>query len=150
MASATAKDAAELRTLGAFFASHGYVTLASSHMGFGKSTGCISLDLASYDGRNVVALIDVLAARPDVLKEGGDPVVGMIGGSYGGGHQGGVAAQDARLDAFSPGRTWNTLQYSLVPNNRVTTGMWNLDDYGQGVFKQGWTSLFYALGSTSR
>ncbi len=143
-----AKDAAELRTLAAFFASHGYVTLASTHMGFGGSTGCIALDLADYDGRNVVSLIDVLAARPEVLKTDGDPVVGMLGGSYGGGHQGGVAAQDDRLDAIAPHRTWNSLQYSLVPNNRVTTGMWNLDDYTQGVFKQGWTSLFYALGST--
>jgi predicted acyl esterase len=144
-----AKDNAELLTLAAFFASHGYVVLASSHMGFGGSSGCIALDLADYDGRNVASLVDVLAGRPDVLQEApGDPVVGMIGGSYGGGHQGGVAAIDDRVDAIAPHRTWNALQYSLVPDNRVTAGMWDLDASEQGVFKQGWTSLFYALGST--
>ncbi|MGI9018965.1 MAG: cell wall-binding repeat-containing protein [Euzebya sp.] len=143
------KEAAELRTLAAFFASQGYVTLTSTHMGFGGSSGCISLDIVDYDARNVSSLIDLLAARPDTLTDAaGDVVVGMVGGSYGGGHQAGVAAIDNRLDAMSPGRTWNSLQYSLVPNNLVGGSMWDIDDYEQGVFKRGWTSLFYALGST--
>ncbi|CAN5480683.1 hypothetical protein BH23ACT9_BH23ACT9_02280 [soil metagenome] len=139
----------EVVALAALFAGEGYVVLTSSHQGFGGSSGCIALDSVDYDGRNVASLIDVLAARPDVLKDAaGDPVVGMVGGSYGGGHQAGVASIDRRLDAMSPGRTWNSLQYSLVPNNLVTSGMWDLDAYEQGVFKVGWTSLFFASGQT--
>ena len=74
----------------------------------------------------------------------------MIGGSYGGGLQGLVAAVDHRMDAIAIGRSWNTLQYSLDPNNWIPDGAdpWDLDAADQGVFKQGWTSLFFALGAS--
>ena len=144
------KDVNEMTTLAAFFAARGYVVIASTHQGFGASSGCVALDSVHWDARNVSRLIDVLAERDDVLQEApGDPVVGMVGGSYGGGHQPGVAATDPRLDAMSPGRTWHALQYALVPNNLIGDGgPWDLVGYEQGVFKLGWTSLFYALGST--
>lgn len=143
------KSVAEVTTLGAFFAAKGYVVITSSHQGFGGSSGCVALNSIDYDAKNVSSLIDVLAERDDVVMDGpGDPRVGMVGGSYGGGHQGLVAASDPRLDAIAPGRTWNSLQFSLVPNNLIGDGgLYDLQHYEQGVFKQGWTSLFYALGS---
>ncbi len=141
-----AKD--EQRTNAAYFASHGYVVVTISTQGFGKSTGCIGLDSIQYDGSNVMRIIDWLAAQDYVALDAvGDPKVGLMGGSYGGGHQGMVGVSDARVDALAPGRTWHSLQYSLVPNNFHTAAdPWDLDHYEQGVFKQEWTSLFYALG----
>ena len=49
-----------------------------------------------------------------------------------------------------PGRTWNTLQYALVPNNRITADNNNgfdRDVLEQGVFKLGWTTLLFSLGN---
>ncbi len=140
----------ELRTLAAFFASHGYVVVAVTAEGFGGSTGCISLNHQDYDVANNIQVIDWLAAQDYVATDApGDPKIGLIGGSYGGGHQFRVAITDPRVDAIAPGRTWHTLLYSLVPNNLVDPAApWDADHYEQGVFKQQWTSLFYSLGST--
>ncbi len=145
------KDAAEQLANSAYFASHGYVVLSYTSMGFGGSSSCIGLDSLDYDVPVARAGIDHLASRADVaLDAPGDPKVGMIGGSYGGGLQGLVAAVDHRMDAIAIGRSWNTLQYSLDPNNWIPDGAdpWDLDATDQGVFKQGWTSLFFALGAT--
>jgi putative CocE/NonD family hydrolase len=143
------KSNAEQLTNAAYFASHGYVVVTISTQGFGQSTGCIALDSIDYDGRNTMAIIDWLATQDFVaLDEAGDPKVGLMGGSYGGGHQGLVGVVDDRVDAIAPGRTWHTLQHSLVPNNYFDPAApWDLDAADQGVFKQGWTSLFFALGA---
>lgn len=140
----------EQRTNAAYFASHGYAVVTVSTQGFGQSTGCIALDTIQYDGANTIAIIDWLAEQDFIAHEvDGDPRVGLMGGSYGGGHQGLVAIEDARVDAIAPGRTWSTLQYSLVPNNAYDPAApWDLDGYEQGVFKQQWTSLFFALGQS--
>ena len=144
------KANAEQRTNAAYFASHGYAVVTVSTQGFGRSTGCIALDTIDYDGANTIAIIDWLAEQDFIAKDGaGDPQVGLMGGSYGGGHQGLVAIEDDRVDAIAPGRTWSTLQFSLVPNNAFDPAdPWDLDGYEQGVFKQQWTSLFFALGQT--
>ncbi len=139
----------ESRANAAYFASHGYVVVSISTQGFGGSTGCIALDTIQYDGRNTMAIVDWLAQQDFVAKDGpGDPKVGLMGGSYGGGHQGLVGVRDARVDAIAPGRTWHTLQYALVPNNWASPDdPWDLDHYEQGVFKLQWTSLFFSSGS---
>ncbi len=138
----------EQRTNAAYFASHGYAVVTVTAQGFGGSGGCIALDTIQYDGANTIAIIDWLAAQDFIAKEAdGDPRVGLMGGSYGGGHQGLVAIEDDRVDAIAPGRTWSTLQYSLVPNNAFDPAdPWDLDGYEQGVFKQQWTTLFFAAG----
>ena len=145
------KDADEVTSLADFFARAGYVVLAYSGQGFGESTGCISLDSADYDVKDARQLIDVLEKRPEVLKDAAGAVVGIVGGSYGGGLQGPLAAHDPRIRAIAPGRTWSSLQYALYPNNRVLPG----DPTGfahqrnpLGVFKFQWTSLFFAVGTT--
>ncbi|MFA5786157.1 MAG: CocE/NonD family hydrolase [Actinomycetota bacterium] len=146
----TKEDGAQLAN-SAFFASHGYVVLSYDPQGFGGSSSCIGLNSADYDAKNAMHLIDLLAARKDVAKEApGDPKVGIVGGSYGGGGQGVIAAMDPRVDAIAIGRAWNTLQYSLVPNNWIADPAkpWDLAGYEQGVFKQEWTSLFVGLGAT--
>src|SRR5205823_5608762 len=61
----------------------------------------------------------------------GQPVVGMAGGSYGGGIQLSTAAFDARVKAIVPALAWNDLDYSLWPGN---------------VIKLGWGELLYGAG----
>ncbi|MER6614086.1 alpha/beta fold hydrolase [Streptomyces xantholiticus] len=131
------------------FAARGYVALAYSGLGFGKSGCLISLDDPQLDGRAASRLIDFLAgtrAADDgtvidhVLRDGaGDPRVGMIGGSYGGAVQLATAAVDHRVDALVPLITWNDLNHSLDPNNATGTTV-------PGAFKWQWTNGFFLIG----
>ncbi len=145
------KDAAEVVDTAELFASHGYVVLTWTSSGFGDSGGCITLQSADWDVPSARQLIDaVLEPRAFVKRDRRGVVVGTIGGSYGGGIQLPLAAADDRIRTAVPGRTWSSLAYSLDPNNRIVPG----DRTGfaqtrnvQGVFKQQWTSLFYASGN---
>lgn len=136
------------------FAERGYVALAYSGLGFGK-TGCpISLDDPEIDGKAASYLVDFLGGtraaddgtRSDFVTADadGDPRVGMIGGSYGGAIQLATAAQDRRVDALVPMITWNDLAYSLDPNNTAhTTGV---SSDTPGAYKHQWTNGFFLLG----
>ncbi len=146
------KSSNEVVSTARFFASHGYVVLTYSSSGFGDSGGCVTLQSADYDVKSASQLITaVLSKRKDVKRDRRGVVVGTIGGSYGGGIQLPLAAADRRVRTSVVGRTWNNLLYSLDPNNRVVPG--DPTGFGhelnqQGVFKQQWTSLFYALGNS--
>lgn len=146
------KDSNEVVSTARFFAAHGYVVLTYTSSGFGNSGGCVTLQSTDYDVKSASQLIDkVLEPRSDVLHNRRGAVVGTIGGSYGGGVQLPLAAADRRIRTSVVGRTWNNLIYSLDPNNRVVPGDRTGLTHGlntQGVFKQQWTSLFYALGNT--
>lgn len=63
--------------------SAGYVVLAYTARGFGRSGGSIGLDSLDGEVPDARALVDVLARSPAVQRVGGDPVVGVVGGSYG-------------------------------------------------------------------
>ncbi|MFG3281960.1 CocE/NonD family hydrolase [Streptomyces sp. NPDC048111] len=133
------------------FAARGYVALAYSGLGFGKSGCLISLDDPGIDGRAASRLIDFLAGtraaddgtRIDFVTRDrpGDPRVGMIGGSYGGAVQLATAAVDHRVDALVPMITWNDLSYALDPNNAG-------DRKVPGAFKWQWTNGFYLIGES--
>ncbi|MBT2487294.1 CocE/NonD family hydrolase [Streptomyces sp. ISL-96] len=132
------------------FATRGYVALAYSGLGFGKSGCPISLNDPEIDGRAASGLVDFLGGtraaddgtRADyVVKDGaGDPRLGMIGGSYGGTIQMATAANDRRLDALVPLITWNDLAHSLDPNNATNDGS------VPGAYKYQWTSGFFLMG----
>ncbi|MEV1019391.1 CocE/NonD family hydrolase [Streptomyces sp. NPDC050264] len=134
---------------GKAFAQRGYVGLAYSGLGFGKSGCLVSLDDPRIDGRAASALVDFLAgtrAADDgttidyvTADKKGDPRVGMIGGSYGGAIQMATAAVDHRVDALVPLITWNDLSYSLDPQNAADRDV-------PGVFKWQWTNGFYLMG----
>ncbi|MFM9372270.1 CocE/NonD family hydrolase [Streptomyces sp. Da 82-17] len=136
------------------FAERGYVALAYSGLGFGKSGCPISLDAPEHDGRAASHLVDFLAgtrAADDGTKAdfvtadaAGDPRVGMIGGSYGGAVQMATAAQDRRVDALVPLITWNDLAYSLDPNNTAQTDGVSSDT--PGAYKYQWTNGFFLIG----
>ena len=136
-----------------FLARHGYVVLTWTSQGFGASSGCIQLDSYAYDVKDVEQLIaKVLQPRHDIARDKRGLILGMTGGSYGGGITLNAASVDHRIRAIVAGRTWNDLAYSLDPNNYVTPG----DPTGfthsrnvQGVFKKEWTSLFFAAGNSA-
>lgn len=144
------KSAAELTTLASFLASHGYVVLTWSAQGFGRSGGCVRLDSVDYDVRDAQAFLDLLQTKDFVARDAVGVRAGIVGGSYGGGLDASVAEVDPRIRALVPGRTWNALQYSLAPNNLVDpadpTGFDHLRST-TGIFKQQWTSLFFASGN---
>ena len=101
----------------------GYHVLTWDPRGFGQSTGTIEVDSAGTEGRDVRRLLDWVAAQPDVLLDRrGDPRVGMVGGSYGGGIQLVTAATDCRVDAIVPTIAWHSLTTSLHKADTVKIG----------------------------
>ncbi|WP_250293468.1 CocE/NonD family hydrolase [Streptomyces atroolivaceus] len=140
--------------IGRSFAERGYVSLVYSGLGFGGSGCLITLDDPAIDGEAASGLVDFLAgtrAADDGTKADyvtsdapGDPVVGMIGGSYGGAVQLATASADHRVDALVPLITWNDLAYSLAPN--ATGASRGVSSDTPGVFKWQWTNGFYLMG----
>jgi predicted acyl esterase len=149
-----AKDDDTQKATAEAFASHGYVVLSYSGLGFGGSGCKITLDDPDWDGKAARQLVDFLGgtkAATDgtrthavTLDAPGDPRVGMIGGSYGGEIQFAVAGIDPRVDTLVPLITWNDLSYSLAPNNTSLTR--GVTYATPGVHKREWTSLFFGLG----
>ncbi|HEY3611608.1 MAG TPA: alpha/beta fold hydrolase, partial [Pseudonocardiaceae bacterium] len=91
-------------------ARQGFVVLAYTPRGFGRSTGLIGLNSPDYEIADGRQLIDWLAARPEVTKDGpNDPRVGVTGGSYGGAFSLMLAGSDRRVDAIAPVITYNDL-----------------------------------------
>jgi ABC-2 type transport system ATP-binding protein len=130
--------ASEARSL----ARHGYVVLAYSARGFGRSGGLIHLDAPAYEVADAGRLISYLATLPQVRKDAaGDPRVGVAGSSYGGGLALLVSAYDRRVDAVAADITWNDLSQALFPN---AAG-------GQpGVFKKLWAGQLFASAAGRR
>ncbi|WP_189060481.1 alpha/beta fold hydrolase [Longimycelium tulufanense] len=140
-----ADDAREL-------ARRGFVALAYSARGFGRSTGQIALNSPDYEVADAQQLLDWLARQPEVTTDGpGDPRVGVTGASYGGALALLLAGTDRRVDAIAPVMTYNDLVQALVPNagtnGQVTArtpaaGAFAAD----GVFKRGWAGVFFSAG----
>jgi ABC-2 type transport system ATP-binding protein len=114
-------------------ARRGYVVLAWTMRGFNPflpGAGKIALDAPDTEVSDLRQLVDRLARRSDVLQDGpGDPRVGLVGRSYGGGISLLGAAYDPRVDAIAPVITWNSLASALVPG---------------GVFKAQYAAVFFA------
>jgi ABC-2 type transport system ATP-binding protein len=101
----------------------GYNVLTWDPRGFGESTGTATVNAADKEGRDVQVLLDWVATQPEALSDGdGDPRVGMVGLSYGGGIQLTTAAIDCRVDAIVPGLAWNSLETSLFKSSTVKIG----------------------------
>ncbi|HYN28420.1 MAG TPA: alpha/beta fold hydrolase [Dermatophilaceae bacterium] len=99
----------------------GYVAVTWSARGFGRSSGRIHLDDPDYEVADARALVDLLAARPDVRLDGaGDPRVGVAGGSYGGALALMLAGADRRVDAVVALITWHDLADAFFPQSAVS------------------------------
>ena len=108
----------------------GFGVLSFDQRSFGQSTGVAHVMNPDYEGRDVVKLVDLVAELDWVTKQGpGDPLIGAIGGSYGGGYQVAGAFTElrdrgrTRFDALAPEITWWDLKQSLAPQEAART-MW--------------------------
>ncbi|MFL6142680.1 MAG: alpha/beta fold hydrolase [Labedaea sp.] len=133
------------------FARRGYVVLAWSARGFGRSTGEIALNGPDYEVADATALVDWLAARPEVVKDHpNDPRVGVTGGSYGGALALLLAGADPRVDTLVPVITYNDLGQALLPNSATAgsvAGTPSANAFAaDGVFKRSWAGIFFAAG----
>lgn len=106
----------------------GYGVLSFDQRGFGESGGHAYVESPAVEGHDVRALVRLISKLPWVRQDGpGDPRMGAVGGSYGGGYQFLTAFEELRttgkpvLDALAPEITWNDLSDSLAPEGVVRT-----------------------------
>lgn len=101
----------------------GYNVLTWDPRGFGESGGAASVNDPDLEGRDAQLLLDWVAEQPEARVDAeGDPRVGMVGFSYGGGIQLTLAGIDCRVDAIVPGIAWNSLTTALFRAETVKTG----------------------------
>lgn len=110
------------------FLDAGYGVISFDQRGFGESGGHAYVENPDVEGYDVRALVDLVARLHWVKKDRpGDPRLGAIGGSYGGGYQFLGAFEELRLhgrpifDALAPEITWHDLAQSLAPSGVVRT-----------------------------
>lgn len=103
----------------------GYFVISFDQRGWGRSGGFAQVQDPDVEGRDVAAIVDwaVENLSPHLAHVGGDPLIGGLGLSYGGGFQTIGAAVDPRWDAIIPTATWNDLSYSLNPGG-VPKSLW--------------------------
>jgi len=132
-------DRTSLAGRAASLVAQGYAVLLPSARGSGASGGEVTLADRDREGRDVVARVDLLAARPEILRDApGDPRVALAGTSYGGGIALVAAGLDPRVDAVVAAATWNDLAAALAPDAAAAPGA-----SGTGPLKVGWTSVLF-------
>jgi ABC-2 type transport system ATP-binding protein len=117
----------------------GFGVLSFDQRGFGESGGKAHVEDPAFEGEDVIRVVDYVTGLDWVSKQApGDPVLGAIGGSYGGGYQFVGAFTElmqtgsTRFDALVPEITWWSLSESLAPSKVVRTE---------------WVSALYAAGA---
>jgi ABC-2 type transport system ATP-binding protein len=123
-------DKSDLAGTAKTLAEHGYVVLAYTARGFGRSGGFIHFDSPKYEVHDAELLVDHLQQLPQVEKD----KIAVAGSSYGGGLALLLAGYDKRIKAVAADITWNDLQQALFPN---------------GVFKKLWTGTLFGNGFTA-
>ena len=113
----------------------GYNVATWDPRGFAKSSGTVTVDSADFEAKDTSALIDWIAGQKGVqLDAPGNPRIGMVGMSYGGGIQFVTAATDCRVDAITPTIAWNSLATSLYPAE---------------TYKAGWGGLLVSIATAA-
>jgi ABC-2 type transport system ATP-binding protein len=117
----------------------GFGILSFDQRGFGESGGLAHVENPDLEGQDVIRLVDMVSRLDWVEKDRrGDPTIGAIGGSYGGGYQYVGAFTElrdrgrTRFDALAPQMTWWDVKESLAPDETPRTG---------------WVSALYAAGA---
>ena len=118
----------------------GFIAIAYTARGFGKSGGTISMNSPQYEVADVRKVIDFASQLKNVqLDAKDDPRIAVVGGSYGGAIALLAAGYDQRVDAVASDITYNDLQQALFPQSVVGSSV-------PGVFKKLWTSYFFSAG----
>src|SRR3712207_1685033 len=119
----------------------GFGVLSFDQRGFGESGGKAHVEDPAFEGEDVIRLINHVAKLDWVAKDRpNDPVLGAIGGSYGGGYQFVGAFTEVmktgrtRFNALAPEITWFSLNESLAPRRVVRTT---------------WVAALYAAGANA-
>ncbi|MEJ2857914.1 MULTISPECIES: alpha/beta fold hydrolase [unclassified Saccharothrix] len=117
----------------------GFGVVSIDQRGFGQSGGKAHVQDPAFEGEDVIRVVDHVATLDWVRKTGADdPVLGAIGGSYGGGYQFAGAFTEimktgrTRFDALAPQITWHSLNTSLAPREVVRT-TWITALYAAGL-----------------
>ncbi len=130
------EDKDDVEALARTLAGAGYVVRTWTARGGKGSDGRVGIAAPEGEVADVSALIDDLATRDEVRRDGdGDPRVAVIGTSHGGGTALMAAAADHRIDAVVPIFAWYDLQGALEPD---------------GVLKLRWASELFAAGAGDR
>ncbi len=123
------------------FLDAGYGVLSYDQRGFGQSGGKAYVENPDVEGHDIEKLVALVSRLSWVVQDApGDPRLGAIGGSYGGGYQflgafKEIADQHKQVfDALAPQITWFDLKQSLAPS---------------GVAKTEWSTLLTAAGASS-
>lgn len=120
-----------------FYADKGFIVLAATARGFGKSTGLIAMNSPDAEVSDSQALITYLSKNENViLDKPGDPRVAIMGSSYGGANALLTAAADKRVDAVIADITYSDLGQALFPQSAS-----NIDQ--AGPFKKIWAGTFF-------
>lgn len=118
---------------GGYSGGGGYNVITWDPRGEFASGGTLQLDSPFWEGRDASSIISwaISSANPAMnqiaMESEGDPLLGMVGASYGGGIQlvtGGTP--DKRIDAIVPTIAWNSLNDSLYPNDAFKTAYGSL------------------------
>ena len=122
------------------FLDAGFGMVSIDQRGHGESGGEANVQDPTLETEDIKAVIDRIASFDWVKRDRpGDPVLGAIGGSYGGGYQTMTALDEiadsgrTRFNALAPQITWFDLPESLAP---------------QHVPRTLWTALLYAAGAS--
>ena len=125
----------------------GFGVVSIDQRGHGDSEGEANVQDPTKETEDIKAVIDHVATLDWVLHDRdafgnpipNDPVLGAIGGSYGGGYQTMTSLDEiadegrTRFNALAPEITWYDLPESLAP---------------QKVVRSAWNSLLYAAGAS--
>ena len=110
------------------FLDAGYGVLSYDQRGWGESGGVAHVENPRFEGADVRRLIALISGLSWVRQDGrGDPRMGTVGGSYGGGYQFLGAFESLRvrgkpvIDAMAPEITWHDLLESIAPEGVVRT-----------------------------
>jgi len=110
------------------FLDAGYGVLSFDQRGWGASGGHAHVENPDLEGKDVRRLVRLVGSLGWVRQDGpGDPRLGAVGGSYGGGYQFLGAFESLRVrgrpvfDALAPEITWHDLSQSIAPEGVVRT-----------------------------
>ncbi len=121
-----------------YFRDKGFAVLTWTARGFGDSTGQIEMNSIGAEVSDTRELISYLAKNQKVKQDKtGDPLVGIMGSSYGGANALLTASQDRRIDAVISDITWNDLQNDLFPQAVEGSKI-------SGPFKKVWAGTFFS------